>query len=281
MTNYPEGYKSLTAAAFAPDPTRSAGSIANTKYRVELEAPEGPEMGDDTLGDISTHGTTLAEAAQRMAQLLYNFNWRGELIIADKNLHRGYITFRLDLDRDTARVNYANIEADFDFRERNYATRVKVDTGWREEEGCGCCSPEPCHDPSDPPAKSASAANAEDRAERLRERVRQEQAEFKDTDLTVNPYNTEPNIYTFARFEQSQATTNLMADWLEQQAGITTHLAGTIVRELHGEMSDPGTTYRQISEVGYRPLEDISRIEVEDLEDDMDLLIEVRKLRKH
>lgn len=264
----PEGYKSLTAAAYGPGYTTSQGAEFASGYRIELQAPEGPEMADGTLGEVYTTGATLAAAARNLAQLLYHFAYRGGLVIADETHRTTYIVFDLSKSHDQASVKWHAIETDFgqaQGRIAAYHSNIATDTPW---------------DPSDPPM-SAARANAEARVERLKQRTRTEQEQFKDTDVSVNSFNSDPEVYTYAEFAQSQATLNLMADWLEDRDGLTTHLAASIARSLHEEMSDPGSTYSHISEVGHRPLEDIAVLKVEDYENNMDLVVEVRKLDKH
>ena len=275
---YPNGYESLTAAAYGPGYTTSQGASVSFGYRIELQATDGPDLDNDTLGEIYTTGDTLAEAARNMAQMLYNFTYRGELIIADETHRTDYIVFDLSKTADHANVKWWAIEHAFGPAQRTvagYATDIAM-PGQNSE--CECCGEPP---ETTTAAMTASDANAEARADRLREKVRKQQQEFKNTDVFIDSYNSDPKTYRRATFEQSQATLNLMADWLEDLGGLTTHLAGSIVRSLHGELSDPGSTYRQISEVGHRPLEDVSIIEVEDAENDMDLVIEVRKPNRH
>lgn len=308
-----ETFMNLEAFVYQPH----EHNYATTKWLTIIDLPEGPEIAHDQEAahfTIEANGFAQLMRRTQLFPALMNFNGTLTLMIRTPNAATqiGTIDFHtiepeiklyasqlkeyfgISVD-EFVEMEIANIHLDVERVYRDQGTPEPAarpgprsdgrpghvyGVGDTDPEGkCSCCGDEPCHDPSDPPM-TAREANDEARRIRLRERNRQEQEEFKNTDVSINSYNSDPESYTYATFEQSAATLNLMADWLEERDGLTTHLAASITRSLHAEMSDPGSTYRQVNEVGHRPKDDVAVIQVEDSENEMDLIIEVRKFSR-
>jgi hypothetical protein len=275
-----------------------------TLYTFYSAIPEGPELHDDPAAaslECSRYefGETITLAAKIVAQLGFDGalylhaagdpgeDYEDHPIIGEILFHDAEPVVYVRPKAISNHYDVRNIDVSgFLFQDEPATVNTNDPTGFvrdalaaRDVDNEGKCSC--CGKPPETAALTADEANRQEREEPIREKTRSEQEASRDPDISVNPYTTNEETYTFARFEQGKRTLSEMSQWLENQGGLTTHLAGTIVMVLYGEMSDPGSTYRQISEVGYRPKDDVSVIEVEDSEEDMDLVIEVRQAHKH
>lgn len=250
-------YESLTAAAYAPGASTSFGTTDSPHYRVELIPHEGPELHHEPLGEIATEGNTFAEAVRRMLALLAKLGYEGELIVADETHGTTYTVSHLVKGEHTTKVYHHAVERDFPhtpFPAPHTLSRNVIDEAGGVSDTAilnHVNAPNTTPPPEEPPTTEG----------RLR--------------FDQNPTGQR---FVFYRHHQDRADVDRMAEWMEQQHGVTTHLASNLLLDGVYSIMHADTTYDEVKSMMYDPNSDISEFIVGDSENGIDLLVQVKQV---